>query len=163
MGIVVPQGQKRLPQSFYHTFTLQNAEKKGKNRAKRDLFLFHLVKESNLPTTFLYILLVNTGSYSSIRTVPGMRFYGWFGCVRIHPPAPRAGHITTQINWECVEKKDKAASSFGGGGLGCAEATVGGGSKTHPSWRLMDPGMRLPGVKADSATLCWQCGHRQII
>ena len=96
-----------------HLHSAKCREERGKNRAKRDLFLFHLVKESNLPTTFLYILLVNTGSYSSIRTVPGMRFYGWFGCVRIHPPAPRAGHITTQINWECVEKKDRAASSFG--------------------------------------------------
>ena len=26
----------------------------------------------------------------------------------------------------------------------------------HPWW-LMDPGVRLPGVKSDSATLCWQC------
>ena len=41
-------------------------------------------------------------------------------------------------------------------GPGCAEAPVGGGSKIHPWW-LMDPGVRLPGVKSDSATLCWQC------
>lgn len=145
-----------------HLHSTKCPEERRKDRAKRALCLFHLIKESHFPTTFLYILLVNTGSYSSVRTVPGMRFCGWFGCVRIHPPAPRAGHTATRISWECVEKKDRAASSFLGG-LGCAEATVGGGSKTHSFWQLMDPGVRLPRVKSDSATLCWQCDRRQII
>ena len=97
-----------------HLHSVKRQEERGKNRAKRALCLFHLITESHLPTTLLYILLVNTGSYASLRTIPGMRFCGWFGCVRIHPPAPRAGHTATQTCWECVEKKDGAASSFWG-------------------------------------------------
>lgn len=124
-----------------HLHSIKRQEERGKNRAKRALCLFHLIKESYLPTTLLYILLVNTGSYASIRTIPGMRFCGWFGCVRIHPPAPRAGNTATQTSWECVEKKDGAASSFLGAWV----------CRGNTRWRKQNPSLVANGSWSETA------------
>ena len=97
-----------------HLHSTRHQEEGRKCRGKRALCLFHLIRESNLPTTLLYISLVNTGSYASVRRVPGMRLCGWLRPMRIHTPSPRAGHTATQTNWESVEKEDRAMLSFWG-------------------------------------------------